>query len=49
MKSIDNKCIIIGNASNNLGKGLRKHIDSFENVVRFNRFHTEEFQKEISN
>ena len=47
MKSIDNKCIIIGNASNILGKGLGNHIDSFENVVRFNRFQTEEFQKDL--
>ena len=30
-----NKCILVGNASNVLGKKLGSYINSFENVVRF--------------
>tara|TARA_B100000282_G_scaffold269028_1_gene222196 strand:+ start:86 stop:631 length:546 start_codon:yes stop_codon:yes gene_type:complete len=33
-----NKCILVGNSSSTLNKGLGLHINSFENVIRFNRF-----------
>ena len=32
------KCILVGNSSSTLNKGLGSYINSFENVVRFNRF-----------
>lgn len=41
------ECIIIGNASNVLNKGLGNTIDSFKNVVRFNRFKTGEYKKDL--
>lgn len=40
-------CIIIGNASNILNKNLGDYIDSFNNVVRFNRFKTEDYKKDL--
>ena len=42
-----NKCIIVGNASNILNKELGNTIDSFENVVRFNRFKINEYKKDL--
>ena len=42
-----NKCILVGNASNVLGKKLGSYIDSFENVVRFNRFRIKNFEKDL--
>lgn len=44
---MNNKCIVIGNASNILNKGLGNIIDSFENVVRFNRFKIGEYKKDL--
>jgi len=44
---MNNKCIIVGNASNILNKGLGNTIDSFENVVRFNRFKIGEYKKDL--
>ena len=42
-----NKCILVGNASNVLGKKLGSYIDSFENVVRFNRFRIKGFENDL--
>ena len=35
---MNNECIIVGNASNILNRELGSYIDSFKNVIRFNRF-----------
>ena len=42
-----NKCILVGNASNVLGKKLGSYIDSFENVVRINRFRIKGFESDL--
>ena len=42
-----NKCILVGNSSNALNKGLGSYIDSFENVIRFNRFKIKEYEKDL--
>jgi hypothetical protein len=42
-----NKCILIGNSSDILNKGLGSYIDNFENVVRFNRFKIKNFEKDL--
>lgn len=44
---VRNECIIVGNASNTLNKELGNHIDSFKNVVRFNRFKINQFEKDL--
>ena len=41
------ECILVGNSSNILDRGLGSHIDSFENVVRFNRFRIKNFEKDL--
>ena len=42
-----NKCILIGNGSNMLGKKLGSYINSFENVVRINRFRIKDFEEDL--
>lgn len=42
-----NKCILIGNGSNMLGKKLGSYINSFENVVRINRFRIKGFEEDL--
>ena len=42
-----NKCILVGNSSSILNKGLGSYIDSFENVVRFNRFKIKDYKKDL--
>ena len=44
---MNNECIIVGNASNILNKKLGNTIDSFENVVRFNRFKINEYKEDL--
>ena len=41
------KCILVGNSSDALNKGLGSYIDSFENVIRFNRFRIKEHEKDL--
>ena len=40
-------CIIIGNGSSILNKNLGKYVDSFDNVVRFNRFQVENYKQDL--
>lgn len=42
-----NKCILVGNSSNILNKKLGSYINSFENVVRFNRFRIKDFKEDL--
>tara|TARA_R110001592_G_scaffold18354_1_gene76298 strand:- start:1870 stop:2415 length:546 start_codon:yes stop_codon:yes gene_type:complete len=42
-----NKCILVGNSSSALNKELGLHIDSFENVIRFNRFRIKEYETDL--
>lgn len=42
-----NECVLIGNSSNILNKELGSYIDSFENVVRFNRFKIKDYEKDL--
>ena len=42
-----NKCILIGNGSNILEKKLGSYINSFENVVRINRFKIKDFEEDL--
>jgi len=42
-----NKCILVGNSSSALNKGLGSHINSFENVIRFNRFKIKEYEVDL--
>ena len=42
-----NECILIGNGSNMLGKKLGSYINSFENVVRINRFRIKNFEEDL--
>jgi hypothetical protein len=42
-----NKCILVGNSSSALNKELGSYIDSFENVIRFNRFKIKEYKKDL--
>lgn len=44
---MDNKYIVIGNASNIINQELGNTIDSFENVVRFNRFKIGKYKKDL--
>ena len=39
--------ILVGNSSNILNMGLGSYIDSFENVIRFNRFKIKDFEKDL--
>lgn len=41
------QCIIVGNGSSTLKEKFGSYIDSFENVVRFNRFKTKGFESNI--
>ena len=41
------KCILVGNSSDALDKKLGSYIDSFENVIRFNRFRIIEHEKDL--
>ena len=41
------KCIIVGNSSSALDKKLGSYIDSFENVVRFNRFKINNYKEDL--
>jgi hypothetical protein len=40
-------CIIIGNGSSILNKNLGEYVDSFDNVVRFNRFQVENYKQDL--
>ena len=40
-------CILIGNSSSVLEKNLEQQINSFKNVVRFNRFKIKGFEKKL--
>ena len=42
-----NKCILVGNSSDALNKGLGSYIDSFENVIRFNRYKIKEYEVDL--
>ena len=44
---MNNECIIVGNASNILNRELGSYIDSFKNVIRFNRFRIKDFEKDL--
>lgn len=40
-------CILIGNSSSALEKNLEQQINSFKNVIRFNRFRIKGFEKKL--
>lgn len=42
-----NKCILVGNSSSALNKKLGLYIDSFENVIRFNRFRIKGYETDL--
>lgn len=44
---VESEIAIVGSSSNILGKKLGKEIDSFSDVVRFNRAPTKEFEEEV--
>ena len=43
-----NKCILVGNSSSALNKELGFYIDSFENVIRFNRFRIKKYKRKYN-
>lgn len=42
-----NKCVLVGNSSIALNKGLGLYINSFENVIRFNRFRIKGYEIDL--